>query len=237
MKDGRPMKEPPMASFRAINRPFPTGLKNFLRTYTLAAWRLACMEIVVFWPAALSQGAGAMKNAMPGLLPNGISITGSTITAGGSRLWPRLPKSGLAVSFQLESNFSIRQIGYMDPNRIFGYAAMQNALLRTGRGIFYSVCEWGYQFPWHWGGGKHNCNLFLDWHRKLSICRYWALVPHVGRYYLPVRKWDRLCVQNCLLPQYWRCRMFRYQHYEEDEGNQQVPETWTLGRYGYAWDR
>ncbi|KAL3434851.1 alpha-galactosidase/alpha-n-acetylgalactosaminidase [Aspergillus tetrazonus] len=32
------------------------------------------------------------------------------------------------------------------------FLAMQNALLRTGRDIFYSVCEWGYQFPWHWGG-------------------------------------------------------------------------------------
>ncbi|EAA65341.1 hypothetical protein AN0022.2 [Aspergillus nidulans FGSC A4] len=31
------------------------------------------------------------------------------------------------------------------------FLAMQNALLRTGRDIFYSVCEWGYQFPWHWG--------------------------------------------------------------------------------------
>ena len=34
------------------------------------------------------------------------------------------------------------------------FLAMQNALLRTGRDIFYSVCEWGYQFPWHWGGSK-----------------------------------------------------------------------------------
>ncbi|KAL4761703.1 glycoside hydrolase family 27 protein [Aspergillus foveolatus] len=32
------------------------------------------------------------------------------------------------------------------------FLTMQNALLRTGRDIFYSVCEWGYQFPWHWGG-------------------------------------------------------------------------------------
>ncbi|KAL4821209.1 glycoside hydrolase superfamily [Aspergillus spinulosporus] len=32
------------------------------------------------------------------------------------------------------------------------FLAMQNALLRSGREIFYSVCEWGYQFPWHWSG-------------------------------------------------------------------------------------
>ncbi|KAJ6013232.1 alpha-galactosidase/alpha-n-acetylgalactosaminidase [Penicillium herquei] len=32
------------------------------------------------------------------------------------------------------------------------FGAMKNALLLSGRDIFYSVCEWGYQFPWHWGG-------------------------------------------------------------------------------------
>ncbi|KAL5356449.1 glycoside hydrolase superfamily [Aspergillus floccosus] len=32
------------------------------------------------------------------------------------------------------------------------FSVMKNALLQTGRDIFYSVCEWGYQFPWHWGG-------------------------------------------------------------------------------------
>jgi alpha-galactosidase len=34
------------------------------------------------------------------------------------------------------------------------FGAMKNALALSGRDIFYSVCEWGYQFPWHWGGGK-----------------------------------------------------------------------------------
>ncbi|RAL08834.1 glycoside hydrolase family 27 protein [Aspergillus homomorphus CBS 101889] len=33
------------------------------------------------------------------------------------------------------------------------FGAMQRALQLVGRDIFYSVCEWGYQFPWHWGGG------------------------------------------------------------------------------------
>lgn len=32
------------------------------------------------------------------------------------------------------------------------FLTMQNALLRTGREILFSVCEWGFQFPWHWGG-------------------------------------------------------------------------------------
>lgn len=31
---------------------------------------------------------------------------------------------------------------------------MNDALLLSGREIVYSVCEWGYQFPWHWGGSK-----------------------------------------------------------------------------------
>lgn len=34
------------------------------------------------------------------------------------------------------------------------FGAMKDALALSGRDIFYSVCEWGYQFPWHWGGGK-----------------------------------------------------------------------------------
>ena len=34
------------------------------------------------------------------------------------------------------------------------FKAMQAALLQTGRDIFYSLCEWGYQFPWHWGGSE-----------------------------------------------------------------------------------
>ncbi|KAL2811578.1 glycoside hydrolase superfamily [Aspergillus granulosus] len=36
------------------------------------------------------------------------------------------------------------------PQERFGL--MRDALERTGREIFYSVCEWGFQFPWHWGG-------------------------------------------------------------------------------------
>ncbi|OJJ95616.1 glycoside hydrolase family 27 protein [Aspergillus aculeatus ATCC 16872] len=32
------------------------------------------------------------------------------------------------------------------------FGIMQKALQLVGREILYSVCEWGYQFPWHWGG-------------------------------------------------------------------------------------
>ncbi|GLA54736.1 hypothetical protein AnigIFM63604_000882 [Aspergillus niger] len=32
------------------------------------------------------------------------------------------------------------------------FGAMKNALALSSRDIFYSVCGWGYQFPWHWGG-------------------------------------------------------------------------------------
>lgn len=34
------------------------------------------------------------------------------------------------------------------------FGAMKNALELSSRDIFYSVCEWGFQFPWHWGGGQ-----------------------------------------------------------------------------------
>ena len=36
------------------------------------------------------------------------------------------------------------------PQERFG--VMQYALERAGREIFYAVCEWGFQFPWLWGG-------------------------------------------------------------------------------------
>ncbi|KAJ5812478.1 alpha-galactosidase/alpha-n-acetylgalactosaminidase [Penicillium riverlandense] len=29
---------------------------------------------------------------------------------------------------------------------------MNDALKLSGRDIMYALCEWGYQFPWHWGG-------------------------------------------------------------------------------------
>ncbi|KAH8703602.1 alpha-galactosidase/alpha-n-acetylgalactosaminidase [Talaromyces proteolyticus] len=32
------------------------------------------------------------------------------------------------------------------------FGDMKDALLLSGRDIAYEVCEWGYQFPWHWGG-------------------------------------------------------------------------------------
>jgi alpha-galactosidase len=30
------------------------------------------------------------------------------------------------------------------------FGIMRDALLNSGRNIFYSLCEWGYQFPWFW---------------------------------------------------------------------------------------
>ncbi|KAJ5150345.1 Alpha-galactosidase alpha-n-acetylgalactosaminidase [Penicillium canariense] len=30
------------------------------------------------------------------------------------------------------------------------FAAMRDALKNTGRNIFYSICQWGHQFPWYW---------------------------------------------------------------------------------------
>ncbi|CAI7564053.1 unnamed protein product [Penicillium pancosmium] len=30
------------------------------------------------------------------------------------------------------------------------FAAMRDALRGTGRSIFYSICQWGHQFPWYW---------------------------------------------------------------------------------------
>ncbi|KAJ8113972.1 hypothetical protein OPT61_g4032 [Boeremia exigua] len=32
------------------------------------------------------------------------------------------------------------------------FSRMRNALLQSGRDIFYALCEWGYQYPWFWAG-------------------------------------------------------------------------------------
>lgn len=34
------------------------------------------------------------------------------------------------------------------------FAAMRDALNAVDRDIFYSLCEWGYQYPWYWADGK-----------------------------------------------------------------------------------
>ncbi|KAI8227752.1 Alpha-galactosidase [Colletotrichum sp. SAR 10_96] len=40
------------------------------------------------------------------------------------------------------------------------FQAMSNALRNTGRDIFYSLCQWGHQFPWYWadqvGAGSYR---------------------------------------------------------------------------------
>ncbi len=36
------------------------------------------------------------------------------------------------------------------------YTAMRDALKATGRPIVYSLCEWGQQSPWEWGGRRRQ---------------------------------------------------------------------------------
>lgn len=31
---------------------------------------------------------------------------------------------------------------------------MRDALLKAGRPIFFSLCEWGFENPWEWAGGN-----------------------------------------------------------------------------------
>ena len=33
---------------------------------------------------------------------------------------------------------------------------MRDALNKTGRPIFYSICNWGYSYPWLWGNRTGN---------------------------------------------------------------------------------
>ncbi|RAK73168.1 glycoside hydrolase family 27 protein [Aspergillus fijiensis CBS 313.89] len=57
---------------------------------------------------------------------------------------------GLGVDYWKYDNCGGYQAMTEAPQVRFGI--MQKALQLVGREILYSVCEWGYQFPWHWGG-------------------------------------------------------------------------------------
>ena len=34
------------------------------------------------------------------------------------------------------------------------FNVMRDALLNSGRDIYYSICQWGWQFPWYWVGRR-----------------------------------------------------------------------------------
>ena len=66
------------------------------------------------------------------------------------------------------------------------FGAMKNALALSSRDLFYSVCGWGYQFPWHWGGGEiHPANQPIFYLKILipPACRYRSLIQNVWRHY------------------------------------------------------
>ena len=48
------------------------------------------------------------------------------------------------------------------------YPAMRDALLKTGRDIFYSVCNWGFEETWKWGPETGN-----SWRTTMDIKANW----------------------------------------------------------------
>jgi alpha-galactosidase len=40
---------------------------------------------------------------------------------------------------------------------------MRDALRNSGRSIFYSICQWGHQFPWYWADGEFPLQLSCAW--------------------------------------------------------------------------
>lgn len=45
---------------------------------------------------------------------------------------------------------------------------MRDALLKSGRPIFFSICEWGYENPWEWAGDVGN-----SWRTTPDIIDEW----------------------------------------------------------------
>lgn len=62
------------------------------------------------------------------------------------------------------------------------FSVMADALLNSGREIFYSLCQWGNQFPWYWADRKST-----SYEEETSLseqnCRDWAVISHVRRHY------------------------------------------------------
>src|SRR5437764_114097 len=56
------------------------------------------------------------------------------------------------------------------------YSAMRDALARTGRPIVYSLCEWGVNNPWEWGGDVGNL-----WRTTGDIGDNWASLKSIIR--------------------------------------------------------
>lgn len=64
------------------------------------------------------------------------------------------------------------------------FGTMQKALQLLGTDIFYSVCEWGYQFPWTWGGSKsrwsHTFAAVEATNDYVMMHRYRPFLPSIG---------------------------------------------------------
>lgn len=68
-----------------------------------------------------------------------------------------------------KGNFGTPQLSY---DR---YKAMSDALNKTGRPIFYSICNWGQDSPWYWGSAIANSwrisgDIYADFDRPDSRC-------------------------------------------------------------------
>lgn len=115
------------------------------------------------------------------------------------------------------------------------FGIMQKALELSGRQIFYSVCEWGYQFPWHWGGSTFyppsaTSGKWLKKHRDRPF------LSHVGRHHRQICQRDRLRLQDRLLPQHRVCGLLGAEHHPQDARDQPVPDPGALAGHGHAGD-
>jgi alpha-galactosidase len=53
------------------------------------------------------------------------------------------------------------------------YPAMRDALNQTGRPIFYSICNWGYEDTYKWGSSVGN-----SWRTTMDIKDVWLSVEY-----------------------------------------------------------
>ncbi|HTV24400.1 MAG TPA: NPCBM/NEW2 domain-containing protein, partial [Polyangiaceae bacterium] len=61
------------------------------------------------------------------------------------------------------------------------YTAMQRAILKTGRPIVYSICEWGTSQPWEWGEGVGHL-----WRTTGDITDSWSSIRDIIAFNAPL---------------------------------------------------
>lgn len=131
------------------------------------------------------------------------------------------------------------------------FSAMRDALRNSGRSIFYSICQWGHQFPWYWADGGFPLQLSCAWSlntyttseisqsyrisgditdvfgdtgKDCAVSLFSVLTLYISEHILTSK-----IVQNSILLERWLCWLQCANYHPKNERAQRLSETWKLG--------